>query len=65
MKTILHVPITIEQADGNLSAFSCAFPGCVATASSKDELLIEMNKSLTLHLKGEREFDYIRCYIVD
>lgn len=65
MKTILHIPITIENADGNLAAYSYRVEGCIATASTKDELVKKMNKALTLHLKGEREFDEIRCYIVE
>lgn len=47
--------VVIEQADGNLSAYSLDLPGCVATGRSPEEVRQRMAEAIRFHLDGLRE----------
>ena len=47
--------IVIEQTPTGYSAYSPDLPGCVATASSKEEVQREMKDAIAFHLDGLRE----------
>jgi predicted RNase H-like HicB family nuclease len=47
-----HYLVIIEQADGNLSAYSPDLPGCVATGKSRDEGRQRMAEAIAFHLDG-------------
>ena len=44
--------VVIEQAEGNFSAHVPDLPGCVATATSRDEVLEEIREAIAFHLEG-------------
>ncbi len=44
--------VVVEQARGNLSAYSPDLPGCVATGSDLDEIRQRMAEAIRLHLAG-------------
>ncbi len=47
--------IIIEKANGNYSAYSPDVPGCVATASTREDAEREMHDALQLHIDGIKE----------
>ena len=47
--------VVIEEAEGNLSAYSPDLPGCVATGMDTGELLQNMEGAIRLHLRGLAE----------
>ena len=47
--------VVIEQAEGNLSAYSPDLPGCVATGHTREEVLANMRQAIELHLEGLEE----------
>ena len=47
--------IVIEQTPSGYSAYSPDLPGCIATASTKDEVEREMKGAIAFHLDGLRE----------
>lgn len=51
----MRYAIVIEQAQGNFSAYVPDLPGCVATASSIQELESEIRAAIAFHLEGLRE----------
>ena len=44
--------IVIEEAEGNLSAYSPDLPGCVATGSTREEVRDRMSLAIRMHLDG-------------
>jgi predicted RNase H-like HicB family nuclease len=44
--------VVIEQADHNFSAYVPDLPGCVATGSSRAEVLAEIREAIAFHLEG-------------
>jgi len=55
-KKMIKYPVIIERADGNYSAYSPDFPGCVATGSTIKETILRMRDAVQFHIKGlERE----------
>lgn len=44
--------VVIEQADHNVSAYVPDLPGCVATGSSRAEVLAEIREAIAFHLEG-------------
>lgn len=44
--------VLIEQADHNFSAYVPDLPGCVATGSSRAEVLAEIREAIAFHLEG-------------
>lgn len=47
--------IVIEKTSNGYSAYSPDLPGCIATASTKDEVEREMKDAIAFHLDGLRE----------
>jgi len=44
--------VVIEQADGNLSAYSPDLDGCVATGKTREEVEPNMREAIRLHIAG-------------
>ena len=44
--------VVIEQADHNFSAYVPDLPGCVATGSSRADVLAEIREAIAIHLDG-------------
>ena len=47
--------VVIEQADGNLSAYSPDLQGCVATGKTREEVEANMREAIRLHIAGLQE----------
>ena len=47
--------IVIEQTPNNYAAYVPDLPGCVATASTREELLEEIREAIEFHIEGMRE----------
>ena len=47
--------VVIERAPNNYAAYVPDLPGCVATASTREELLDEIREAIELHIEGLRE----------
>jgi predicted RNase H-like HicB family nuclease len=47
--------VVIEQANGNLSAYSPDLPGCVATGRDVDDVRRNMAEAIRFHLDGLRQ----------
>lgn len=47
--------VIIEESDSGFSAFLPDLPGCIATASSREEVESLMREGVELHLEGLRE----------
>ena len=47
--------VVIEQADGNLSAYSPDLDGCVATGKTREEVEANMREAIRLHIAGLQE----------
>ncbi len=47
--------VVIEQANGNLSAYSPDLPGCVATGKTRAEVEANMRTAIQMHIEGLRE----------
>ena len=44
--------VVIEQAEGNFSAHVPDLPGCVATGTTRAEVLEEIRDAIAFHLEG-------------
>ncbi len=47
--------VVIERAPNNYAAYVPDLPGCVATASTREDLLDEIREAIELHIEGLRE----------
>ena len=47
--------IVIERTPNNYAAYVPDLPGCVATASTREELLEEIREAIEFHVEGMRE----------
>jgi len=47
--------VVIEKTPNNYAAYVPDLPGCVATASTREELLEEIREAVEFHLEGMRE----------
>ncbi len=47
--------IVIEQSPNNYAAYVPDLPGCVATASTREELLDEIREAIEFHIEGMRD----------
>ena len=47
--------IVIEKTPNNYVAYVPDLPGCVATASTREELLEEIREAIEFHIEGMRE----------
>ena len=47
--------IVIEQAEGNLSAYSPDLPGCAATGKTRAEVEANMQEAIRMHIEGLRQ----------
>ena len=44
--------VVIERAPNNYAAYVPDLPGCVATASTREDLLDEIREAIELHIEG-------------
>ena len=51
----MRYAVVIERAPNNYAAYVPDLPGCVATASTREELLDEIREAIQLHIEGLRE----------
>jgi predicted RNase H-like HicB family nuclease len=51
-RSLRRFRIVIEKANGNYSAYSPDFTGCIATGRTKKQTAIEMIEAIELHIKG-------------
>ena len=51
----MRYAVVIERAPNNYAAYVPDLPGCVATASTREELLDEIREAIKLHIEGLRE----------
>ena len=51
----MRYTIVIERTPNNYAAFVPDLPGCVATASTKEELLAEIRDAIEFYIEGMRE----------
>ncbi len=47
--------VVIEKTPNNYAAYVPDLPGCVATASTREELVEEIREAVEFHLEGMRE----------
>ena len=47
--------VVIEKTPNNYAAYVPDLPGCVATASSREELLEEIREAIEFHIEGMLE----------
>ena len=47
--------VVIEKTPNNYAAYVPDLPGCVATASTREELLEEIRDAIEFHIEGMRE----------
>ncbi len=47
--------VVIEKTPNNYAAYVPDLPGCVATASTREELLEEIRGAIEFHIEGMRE----------
>ena len=47
--------VVIEKTPNNYAAYVPDLPGCVATASTREELLEEVREAIQFHIEGMRE----------
>ena len=47
--------VVIERTPNNYAAYVPDLPGCVATASTREELLEEIREAVEFHLEGMRD----------
>ena len=48
----MRYTVVIERAPNNYAAYVPDLPGCVATASTREELLAEIREAIELHIEG-------------
>ena len=51
----MEYTIVIEQTQRNFSAYAPDFPGCIATGTSRDEVIGEMHAAISVHIESLRE----------
>ena len=51
----MEYTVVIEQAPQNYAAWVPDLPGCVATGSTREELLEEVREAIGLHVESLRE----------
>lgn len=47
--------VVIEKSPNNYAAYVPDLPGCVATASTREEVLQEIREAIEFHIEGMRE----------
>ena len=47
--------VVIERTSNNYAAYVPDLPGCVATASNREDLLEEIRDAIEFHIEGMRE----------
>ncbi len=46
--------IVIEKAPNNYAAYAPDLPGCIATGTTRDEVIEQMREAIEFHLEGLR-----------
>ena len=47
--------VVVERTSNNYAAYVPDLPGCVATASTREQLLEEIREAIEFHIEGMRE----------
>ncbi len=47
--------VVIERTNNNYAAYVPNLPGCVATSSTREEVLKEIREAIEFHIEGMRE----------
>ena len=55
MSRAMKYTVVIERTSNNYAAYVPDLPGCVATASTREELLEEIREAVGFHIEGMRE----------
>ena len=51
----MEYTVVIERSPNNFAAYVPDLPGCVATGSTREELLDEIREAIAFHIEGLRE----------
>lgn len=51
----MRYAVVIEKAERNYAAYVPDLPGCVATGQTLEEIEIQIQEAIQLHLRGMRE----------
>ena len=51
----MRYTVVIEEGANNYAAYVPDLPGCVATASTREDLLDEIREAIQFHIEGLRE----------
>ena len=51
----MRYTVVIEESANNYAAYVPDLPGCVATASTREDLLDEIREAIQFHIEGLRE----------
>lgn len=51
----MRYTIVIEQSPQNYAAYAPDLPGCVATGTTRDEVVAEMRRAIEFHIESLRE----------
>ena len=51
----MRYTVVIEESANNYAAYVPDLPGCVATASTREDLLDEIGEAIQFHIEGLRE----------
>ena len=51
----MEYTVVIERSPNNFAAYVPDLPGCVATGSTRDELLDEIREAIAFHIESLRE----------
>ena len=52
VRHLMKYTVVIERTPNNFAAYVPDLPGCVATASSREELLKEIREAIEFHIEG-------------
>jgi len=47
--------VIVEKAENGFGAYAPDLPGCIATASTREEVLIQIKEAIEFHIEGLRE----------
>jgi len=51
----MRYTVVIERSPNNYAAYVPDLPGCVATAATREQVLVEIKEAIVLHIESLRE----------
>ena len=54
-RSALDYAIVVEETSRNFAAYAPGIPGCVATGSTRDDVVREMQSAIAFHIESLRE----------